>query len=141
MIEANRTEEQEVNLSGKRILVVDDDDTVRGLVERIFTRQGSAVFAARSGEEALVRYQEEGSKGGFDLVVTDKDMGGISGIELSRRLIKKGLLAPIILASGGLTEKTRDEARKAGVSAVLEKPFLPSPITVLVSTAKQVLSK
>ena len=138
MTEATNAETKEVNLSGKRILVVDDEDVVRDLFGRIFERQGSVVFTAKNGEEALELFEREKVNGGFALVVTDKDMGGINGIELSRRLIKEGFLAPIILASGALMEDAQNEALRAGVKAVMVKPFLPQE---LVAKAKEVLSR
>lgn len=147
MTEATKAEAQEVDLRGKRILVVDDEDPVRDVFGRIFTRQGSVVFSAKSGEEALEIFQREKANGGFELVVTDKDMDrivdgvkkkGMSGIELSRELIKEGFSAPIILASGALMEEAQNEALRAGVKAVMAKPF---PLSDLVAKAKQVLSK
>ena len=67
----------------KRILVVDDDQGQRSLLESFLSGQGFAVTTASSGEKAL----EQLDGGAFDMMISDVRMGGISGLEALHRLL------------------------------------------------------
>ena len=64
-----------------KILVVDDDSSIRLLVSDVLTDQGLSVTAATSGEEALAILEEES----FELILLDIMMKGIDGLEVCRR--------------------------------------------------------
>lgn len=69
--------------------------------------------------EALARFQESS----FDVVVSDIEMPGGSGIDLLRRLKQLNARVPVILMSGNVLYFTRNESWKALADAMLEKPF------------------
>ena len=66
-------------MSEKKILIVDDDESVRGMIVRVLQKTVYRLFPVQSGEAALA-FLERGNE--FDLIITDVNMpGGISGIE------------------------------------------------------------
>jgi two-component system chemotaxis sensor kinase CheA len=93
------------------VLVVDDSLTTRILVEGILSNKGYRVIIAKSGEEAL----EQIGANEFDLMVTDVEMPGIDGFELTkqvRQIEKVGSLPIIILSSLG-----SDDEKRRGINA------------------------
>ena len=97
------------------ILVVDDDDSVRRLTERILTRGGYGVTTARSGTEAA----ELCGASDFDLLLTDIVMPDIDGESLAERL-RAGQRRMLVLFMSGYTDGL-DLAYQDG--ATLGKPF------------------
>jgi PAS domain S-box-containing protein len=106
----------------ERVLLVEDEAVVRGIVERTLVQAGYRVVVATSGDEAL----ELGDKdAGFDLLLTDVVMPGLSGLELGKRLGERwpGLR---VLYISGYTEDVVNDDGVAGLGApFLQKPFLP----------------
>ena len=89
-----------------RVLIVDDDLSLRKILYKILENGGYDVLSAGSGPEALAIYQR--SSPPIDLLVTDYNMPGMSGLELERELYSgelaqfKNALLPIIAAIGGM---------------------------------------
>lgn len=105
-----------------RILVVDDDDQFRRMVQRTLERAGYEVDAAANGEEALTRFERRPA----DLVLTDLVMPEKEGLETIVALRRIWASPRIIAMSGGgrgSPEEYLGAARVLGVSATLEKPF------------------
>lgn len=108
-----------------RILVAEDGPDIRALLEQIFLRDGHEVATAADGLEALERY----AHGGFDLICSDLEMPGLDGIELTRAVrADAGDRVPILMVSGSATVDDLREARAAGISAFLAKPFTLSDL-------------
>jgi two-component system, cell cycle sensor histidine kinase and response regulator CckA len=106
---------------GERVLLVEDDDAVRGLAWALLAERGFHVTAASDGETALALAERETKA--FDLLVTDVVMPGQSGIELARRLRERWPELPVLLVSGYSDDATaRAGALGAGVR-FLQKPF------------------
>ena len=80
-----------------RILLVDDDDSVRRMTERMLVRAGFAVVAAASGQAALAAAQDGGR---FDLLLTDMVMPGMSGRELAHDLLAEDPSLRVLFMSG-----------------------------------------
>jgi nitrogen-specific signal transduction histidine kinase/CheY-like chemotaxis protein len=81
------------------ILIVEDEPTVRRLLQRVLEREGYRVRVAATGREALDGWTEYGF--GVDLVITDVVMpGGVSGTELARELQRLSPSLPIVFTSG-----------------------------------------
>lgn len=105
-----------------RILVVDDQDSIRRALRAVLERAGYEVREARSGQDAVRLWREEAS----DLVITDihmPDKGGIDTI-LELRALSPNIPAIAISGSGGST--CRDLLRDAnllGPIRTLDKPF------------------
>jgi CheY-like chemotaxis protein len=117
-----------------RIVIADDDDDVRTLVERILGRAGHTVIATRDGAEALQAVRADRP----ELVVSDIDMPGMSGVELCLAL--RGDLATsqlaVLLVSGSLAP---GDARPtdAQATACLHKPFTTNELLGCVETLLQ----
>lgn len=104
---------------GRRILVIDDDDVVGIVTQSLLEREGYCVQRHGTAREGLTSVSVDPT--GFDLVVTDFNMPGQSGLELAAELarIRPGL--PVILMSGYLTDDVKARARACGVRAVVRK--------------------
>jgi FixJ family two-component response regulator len=103
----------------KTIAVVDDDPSMlRGIV-RLLSAHGFGTQAFASAEAFL---DDAGARSAACLVL-DIHLGGISGIELRRRLTASGSRLPVIFITAHDDEATREQAIAAGCIAYLRKPF------------------
>lgn len=101
------------------VIVVDDDAGMLKSVVRLLAHYGidSRTFASA---EALL---ESASVQTATCLLLDIHLGGISGIELQRRLAASGLKRPVIFMTANDDEATRNAAMNAGCIAYLQKPF------------------
>ncbi|ANB33396.1 signal transduction histidine kinase/DNA-binding response OmpR family regulator [Rhodovulum sulfidophilum] len=103
----------------RRVLVVDDQEVNRTILERQLGQLGLEVVSHICGELAL---QETGR---FDLVVTDHRMPGMDGMSLARALRDGGYDGPILMLSSNPTRmRAADDPVASGVDLVLQKPLL-----------------
>jgi signal transduction histidine kinase/CheY-like chemotaxis protein len=109
-------------VEGACVLYVDDEKSLVRLAERCLGREGYRVVTREGAAEALETYRSE--PGRFDVVVTDLAMPGMSGLELSREILRLRPEARIILASGNLDPADVEEAGRMGIFSVLQKPFV-----------------
>jgi len=108
------------------VLLVEDDDTVRGMTAGILSRAGYTVHQAPNGKQALHLFQKDPVM--FDLLITDVIMPGMGGRELADRILSnRGDLRIIYLS--GYTDETLSRAGvlKEDVE-LLSKPFHPSTL-------------
>ncbi|MET0180898.1 MAG: ATP-binding protein [Novosphingobium sp.] len=106
---------------GGRVLLVEDEDTVRAVAERALVRAGFAVTAARDGEEGLDAVQ---AGAGFDLVVSDVVMPGMDGPAMARAIRRVAPELPVLFMSGYAEEQLRREID------IPNMHFLPKPFSV-----------
>lgn len=103
------------------ILVVDDEESIRELIKMVLERDGHAVDAAGGGREAL----EALGRGRYDLVILDRSMPGIGGVEVLREMAKdpalRGVKAIMCTAAGMMNDV--DEALSAGAVDYVVKPL------------------
>ena len=105
----------------KRILLVDDDELSRAVLELHLSAAGYVVTEAESGEAAMALL-EDASSGGFDVVLSDLQMPGLHGPALAERMrALPGFALPLLAMSGSQPEA----ARYAGFDGFLLKPFTP----------------
>ncbi|MBT0665418.1 sigma-54 dependent transcriptional regulator [Geobacter pelophilus] len=102
-----------------RILVADDEESMRWVLSKALKKKGFAVDLAADGEQALGMIQA----GNYDLAILDIKMPGISGLDLLDRLrdLKSDLLVVIMTAEASM--KNAVEAMKRGAYDYLTKPF------------------
>ena len=103
----------------KLIVVVDDDPMMLKSVQRLLSANGFDTEAFASAE-ALLDCSPGGEPACF---VLDIHLGGMSGIDLRRRLTAAGSTVPVIFMTAFDDEATRQEAVAAGCVAYLQKPF------------------
>ncbi len=106
--------------AGGRILLVEDEDTVRMVAERALVRAGFTVTACADGEEGVAAI--EASEHEFDLVVTDVVMPGMDGPAMVRRIRGDRPRLPVLFMSGYAEEQLRSEIDVPDMH-FLAKPF------------------
>jgi len=110
----------------KRILIVDDDATLRTALTRYLQNQGYLVQEARSGLEGLILFEQHPP----DLVVSDVLMPEMDGLEFCRRLraSRTGQLVPFIFLSSRKEVDDRVQGHQMGADDYLAKPFEPKEL-------------
>jgi len=101
-----------------RVLIVDDDLSLRKILYKILENGGYDVLSAGSGPEALAIYQR--SSPPIDLLVTDYNMPGMSGLELERECTTFNSALPVLFISGDLPDH---KLCAEGNRGFLAKPF------------------
>ncbi len=122
--------------SRMRLLVVDDEDSVRGVVARMLQGEGYEVLGARDGAEALNYLEQVG--GSVDLVITDLVMPVMGGRELTSELRRLYPNLSVVWMSGHPREIELRSADQTKEMAFLQKPIPPR---VLSETIAQVLQR
>ena len=116
------------------ILVVEDEEPLRRLVERILRHYDYQVHTAGTGKEAMGVWRER--FGRFDLLFTDMVMpDGISGRELARRLRREAPGLKVLFTSGYSSELVAGEASWGAEFNFLPKPFSPARLVAAVRNA------
>ena len=116
--------------SRDRILIVDDESPVRNLLSSILGDRYDC-FTAESAEEAL-SYLERDS---FDLVISDINMGGMSGIELISKVVESLPDAVVMMISGNDNIESPIEAIRRGAFDYIRKPFDIDQVEIAVDRA------
>ncbi|PFG96344.1 DNA-binding response OmpR family regulator [Saccharopolyspora erythraea NRRL 2338] len=112
-----------------RVLVVDDDTSVRDVVRRYLQRAGYAVELAGDGETALRLHAERKP----DLVVLDLMLPGVGGLEVCRRLRERGEVPVVMLTALG-EESDRVVGLEQGADDYVVKPFSPRELVLRVAS-------
>jgi len=108
-----------------RVLLVEDEGTVRTVAMRILQRRGFSVYVASSGEDALTMLS---ASGGVHVIISDVMMPGMSGLELAERVAATSAPPPIVLMSGfAIPELDPEDLRRLAVR-FLPKPFTPDEL-------------
>jgi diguanylate cyclase (GGDEF)-like protein len=107
-----------VRATNPKIFVIDDDDQIRALLLDIF-KEGYDCWEARSAEEALLVLAQES----FDLVISDINMGGMSGLELVPHVHSISPDSVVLMISGQNNIEAAIEAMRAGAFDYIMKPF------------------
>ena len=104
------------------ILVVEDDEALRHLVVRVLRRNGHHVLDAPSAEAAIELLDDS-----IELVLSDVVLGGLSGVDLARRVGEVVPAAAVLLTSGSADRSVLDDLA-LGASDFIAKPFRPSQL-------------
>ena len=105
----------------ERILVVDDEDAVRTIMQRSLEHLGYEVSTATDGSDALEAYLDD--ELGFDLIIVDMIMPRMSGDELFYRLKDVDPGVPILVASGYASDNRTKAILRDGALGFIQKPF------------------
>jgi putative two-component system response regulator len=102
-----------------RILVIDDEDVIRLLMQEILESAGHEVVGAETAEIALKLLEESE----FELVVSDVIMPGLSGLDLLGAVRAHRASLPVVLVTGAGTYETLSQALTRGAAGLVTKPF------------------
>jgi DNA-binding NtrC family response regulator len=120
-----------------RILIIDDDPSLRRALRKTLEHAGYGVIEADSSEGGVTTYREQQP----DLVITDVYMPGGDGVEGTIRVLHEFPHARVVVMTGGGwsdTDKVLSGARRLGAAGTLPKPFTSEEV---VSTVKRVLGE
>jgi two-component system, NtrC family, response regulator AtoC len=116
-----------------RILVVDDEPEMATVVEQALTRRGYFAIRENSADAAWERLQSDD----FDVVITDLNMRGMSGVELTDRIAKNRKDLPVIVITAFGSLETAIATLRAGAYDFITKPFEIDQLVVGVERALQ----
>jgi signal transduction histidine kinase/ActR/RegA family two-component response regulator len=116
-----------------RILVIDDEDSVRDVLSRMLKTRGHQVVVASNGEEGIERFRSEH----FDLVFTDLGMPKLSGWEVGKTIKGIDPKVPIAMITGWGVELDRQKLSESGIDLSISKPFNFDQVISLVSEAME----
>jgi two-component system cell cycle response regulator CpdR len=116
-----------------RVLIADDEDSMRALVARAIAMDGHDTVTAQDGAEALEILTREG--GAFDLLLTDIQMPIMDGIALALSVARDFPKLKILLMTGFADQRERASNLNAIVHDVITKPFSVADIRTAVAEA------
>lgn len=116
----------DINTRSKRILFIDDNDSVRDPAREVLQEDGFLVDSTDDGQKALDIFLLNPEK--YDLIVTDHSMPGLTGTQLAQIVRASGSQIPIILSSGRLGVKSKDALSKSGITEFIQKPWNTSEL-------------
>ena len=112
----------ELSIPGdKKVMVVDDEDSIRNLMAEILLLGGYLVESFDNGLAAWNAVSENPAS--WDLLITDQTMPGLTGIELARKVLQVRPDIPIILCTGYSETINREDSRQLGIHSFLQKPI------------------
>lgn len=111
-------------MAEKKILVVDDEETIREMMEQVFSKAGYQVKTAESGEAAVALLREEK----IHVMFLDLNLPGMSGIELCRHVRKDAPKSIIHAVTGYASLFELSECREAGFDDYFHKPVSMSTL-------------
>lgn len=121
-------------MAEKKILVVDDEETIRDLLQTAFTQAGYTVCLAESAEKAL----EILSKESIMVMFLDLNLVGMNGVDLCRRIRKENQVGIIYALTGYTDLFSLLECRGVGFDDFFTKP---APIELLLGAAQEGFNK
>ena len=111
-----------------RLMVIDDEEDLREMLEFLLSGEGFEVQAVDSGMAAVKLASEQR----FDLAITDMRMPGMNGIETLTALKEIDASMEIIVATGYASEQTAAECMRRGAYGYLRKPFELAELRTLI---------
>ncbi len=124
---------QNTDIKDVHILVVDDENSIRELLQEYLSLEGYKVDTAKDGNDAY----EYLRKSYYDIVLTDLEMPGMNGIELLKKANSQGLNHKFIILTGFGTVETAIMALKLGAVDYILKPFKLEELGLIIKKAIQ----
>jgi two-component system, response regulator, stage 0 sporulation protein F len=107
------------SLKNHRVLVIDDEEEVRFLLQKAFTHEGADITAAETGYQGFQFLMNLH----FDLVLMDLHMPGMDGFEVIRAVRQIDPAIPIIVITGYASQENRERVIALGANCFFPKPF------------------
>lgn len=114
---ADSQTERSMSMIKSKVLVVDDEESIRRLIKEVLTREGRQVLLSSGGNDAVQMFQQERP----DITILDIGMPGLNGIEVLRRIRAMDQSATVMVFSGSCTAALVKQAQDLGVTEFLEK--------------------
>lgn len=135
-VSVQKAEQLDASLSPKkfgRVLVIDDEQTIRELIKQVLIRDGYEVTVTDDGGEGLKVIRDEG----VDLVLVDLQMPKMSGLDFLGQLqeIEEGRRPVVMVVTGKVVDETMSERQDLGIYCSLAKPFSINELQSLVHAA------
>ena len=115
------------------ILVIEDDEMMRDLLQMILENEGYAVLCAGDGVEAVQLHERHEEK--IRLILFDMELPRLNGLEAYRRIKKIDPSVKAIFVSGFFDERLKRDLEHEGVRHLISKPFVASEVVTLVREA------
>jgi DNA-binding response OmpR family regulator len=117
----HRMEARTMECRGK-LLLVEDEHTLRGLVAHFLHAAGYLVVEAPDGQAGVDRFFDSGP---FDLALVDLNLPFVCGVEVCRRIRAESPTQPILICSAAIVPESEAALRSLGVAHYLTKPYHP----------------
>ena len=117
-----------------KVLVIEDDDTVRDVLRSFLLEKGFEATLAQNGETGLDMLRSEK----FDLILTDLVMPGITGMDVLKEVLASKISIPVIVMTAFGTVQTAVEAMRLGAFDYLTKPFNLDELIIVIEKALSV---
>jgi|GEM_PF-665064 len=114
-----------------RVLFVDDEEQLVAYGQELLERLGYQVKAFTSSQEALAAFKADPD--GFDLIITDRTMPGLTGYDLAEEMLKIRPDKPIIMCTGFSERDSEKKAKAIGIRAIAPKPIHVAKLAVTMS--------
>lgn len=126
----------------RRVLLIDDELTIRLALRRFFTRMGWRVDEATNGESGfsmILLDEQQTSTAPYDIILSDLRMPGLNGIELYDRLkaLTPRVLARLVFSTGDIVSQEAAEFVNNSSCIVLQKPFELSTLRATIAKVMQ----
>ena len=118
-------------MSKEKILIVDDEKSIRDFLEIMLKKEGYKVASASSGEEALKLVNQIN----YDLVISDVRMKGMSGVELLKSIKEINPETVVLMVTAYASVDTAIDAMKAGAYDYIAKPFKIEEVKHIIKNA------
>jgi two-component system, NtrC family, response regulator PilR len=117
-----------------KILIVDDETSMREFLDVLLSKEGYNVSSAKNGKQALIMIQ----KNSYDLVLSDIRLGDITGLEVLKKAKKKNQNTIVVMISAYSTTEIAVEAMNAGAYDFVPKPFDNKELTHTIKKAFEI---
>ena len=107
----------------RRVLIADDEDQIRELMEKTLQRFGFEVIIARNGREAIELFHDQASR--IDIVILDMSMPDMNGEQVFHQLQSLKSDVKVLLSSGTNTPDKLERLFACGLKGFLQKPYMP----------------
>lgn len=105
-----------------KLLLVEDEHVLRGLVSQFLQTEGFRVVEAGDGPQGVARFDESGP---FDLALIDLNLPGFSGVEVCRRIKRRYAEQRILICSAAIIDEYEVDLLQLGIDHFLTKPYHP----------------
>ena len=120
----------EIKGGSETILVVEDEEYLRTLLQTILESKGYNVLTARDGKEAIQMYEKNWQE--IDIVLSDLGLPKTNGEVVLREIRKVNPRVKVVLASGFIEPRVRTSLMKIGVDGFISKPYTPKEVLLKV---------